>query len=160
MRVELWGVRGSIPVPGPATAQFGGNTSCVGVTALDGSEIVLDAGTGIRELGARITGHGRPLHVLLTHLHLDHILGLMFFAPFFDPHARVTVWGRRPLGEPFASDSPATSRTRFSDRDQGASGSRHIPATYPTTSQGWAKTSRAPSRAGSRGTHSPVRHRS
>ena len=98
MRVELWGVRGSIPVPGPATARFGGNTSCVRVTARDGSEFVLDAGTGIRELGATMMGHGGELHVLLTHLHLDHIQGLMFFAPFFDPHAQVTVWGPPAAG--------------------------------------------------------------
>jgi phosphoribosyl 1,2-cyclic phosphodiesterase len=98
MRVELWGVRGSIPVPGPATERFGGNTSCVRVTAEDGSELVLDAGTGIRELGPSLVGHGGPVHVLLTHLHLDHIQGLMFFAPFFDPRAQVTVWGPPAAG--------------------------------------------------------------
>jgi phosphoribosyl 1,2-cyclic phosphodiesterase len=98
MRVELCGVRGSIPVPGPATEQFGGNTSCVRVTARDGAELVLDAGTGIRELGTTMMGHGGPLHVLLTHLHLDHIRGLMFFAPFFDPRATVTVWGPPAAG--------------------------------------------------------------
>jgi phosphoribosyl 1,2-cyclic phosphodiesterase len=98
MRAELWGVRGSVPVPGQAAAQFGGNTSCVRVTTQDGSELVLDAGSGIRELGATMMGHEGPLHVLLTHLHLDHILGLMFFAPFFDPHAQVTVWGPPAAG--------------------------------------------------------------
>jgi len=93
MRVRLWGVRGSVPVPGQATARFGGNTSCVQVTARDGSEFVLDAGTGIRELGATLAGRCRQVHVLLTHLHLDHIQGLMFFAPFFDPGFEITVWG-------------------------------------------------------------------
>jgi phosphoribosyl 1,2-cyclic phosphodiesterase len=103
MRARLWGVRGSIPVPGPATQRFGGNTSCIQVTADDGSEFVLDAGTGIRELGAAMvrrpgaTGP-RRLHVLLTHLHLDHIQGLMFFAPFFDPEAEVTIWGPPAAG--------------------------------------------------------------
>jgi phosphoribosyl 1,2-cyclic phosphodiesterase len=98
MRVRLWGVRGSVPVPGPATERFGGNTSCVQVTASDGSEFVLDAGTGIRELGAAMAGRTRRLHVLLTHLHLDHIQGLMFFAPFFDPEVEITVWGPPAAG--------------------------------------------------------------
>jgi len=93
VRVKLWGVRGSIPVPGPAVAGFGGNTSCVGVSTADGSELILDAGTGIRELGAAISGSCRHVHVLLTHLHLDHIQGLMFFAPLFDPTVEITVWG-------------------------------------------------------------------
>jgi phosphoribosyl 1,2-cyclic phosphodiesterase len=93
MRVRLWGVRGSIPAPGAATAGFGGNTSCVQVSAGDGTVLILDAGTGIRDLGATIVGRERRLHVLLTHLHLDHIQGLMFFAPLFDPEAEVTVWG-------------------------------------------------------------------
>jgi phosphoribosyl 1,2-cyclic phosphodiesterase len=98
MQVRLWGVRGSVPVPGPATQRFGGNTSCVQVTAGDGSQFVLDAGTGIRELGAAVAGRCRRLDVLLTHLHLDHIQGLMFFAPFFDSEAEITVWGPPAAG--------------------------------------------------------------
>ena len=98
MRARLWGVRGSVPVPGHATERFGGNTSCVHVTAGDGSELVLDAGTGIRDLGAALAGRSRRVHVLLTHLHLDHIQGLMFFAPFFDPEAEITVWGPPAAG--------------------------------------------------------------
>ena len=98
MQARLWGVRGSVPAPGPATEQFGGNTSCVQVIGEDGSEIVLDAGTGIRELGAALAGRSRTLHVLLTHLHLDHIQGLMFFAPFFDPEVEITVWGPPAAG--------------------------------------------------------------
>jgi phosphoribosyl 1,2-cyclic phosphodiesterase len=98
MQARLWGVRGSIPVPGPATEQFGGNTSCVQVLGEDGSEFVLDAGTGIRELGAALAGRACRLHVLLTHLHLDHIQGLMLFAPFFDPDVEITVWGPPAAG--------------------------------------------------------------
>ena len=98
MLARLWGVRGSVPVPGRATEEFGGNTSCVQVIGEDGSEIVLDAGTGIRELGAALAGRSRTLHVLLTHLHLDHIQGLMFFAPFFDPEVEITVWGPPAAG--------------------------------------------------------------
>jgi phosphoribosyl 1,2-cyclic phosphodiesterase len=98
MRVKLWGVRGSIPVPGPAAAGFGGNTSCVGVTTRDGTELILDAGSGIRELGAAISGRCHDVHVLLTHLHPDHIQGLTFFAPLFDPAVEVTVWGPPAAG--------------------------------------------------------------
>jgi phosphoribosyl 1,2-cyclic phosphodiesterase len=91
--VKLWGVRGSTPVPSPAVAGFGGNTPCVQVTAADGTELILDAGTGIRELGEDIVGRRRRVHILLTHLHVDHIQGLVFFAPMFDSDAEVTVWG-------------------------------------------------------------------
>lgn len=93
MRVTFWGVRGSIPVPGAAATRFGGNTSCVQVTAADGTQVILDAGTGIRELGSALEGRCEVVHILLTHLHLDHIQGLMFFAPLFDPTVQVTIWG-------------------------------------------------------------------
>jgi phosphoribosyl 1,2-cyclic phosphodiesterase len=99
MRVKLWGVRGSIPVPGSASAGFGGNTSCVQVSTDDGAELVLDAGSGIRELGATLAGRCRRIDILLTHLHLDHIRGLMFFAPLFDPQAEVTIWGPPAAGQ-------------------------------------------------------------
>ncbi|MGO9819941.1 MAG: MBL fold metallo-hydrolase [Solirubrobacteraceae bacterium] len=103
MRVTFWGVRGSVPVTGPAAAGFGGNTSCVQITAGDGSQVILDAGTGIRGLGLALAGRSRSVHILLTHLHLDHIQGLMFFAPLFDPGTEVTIWGptseHRPLRE-------------------------------------------------------------
>jgi phosphoribosyl 1,2-cyclic phosphodiesterase len=98
MRVRLWGVRGSIPVPGPAAAGYGGNTSCVQVSTDDGAELVLDAGSGIRELGRTLSGRCRRMHILLTHLHLDHIRGLMFFAPLFDRHAEITIWGPPAAG--------------------------------------------------------------
>jgi phosphoribosyl 1,2-cyclic phosphodiesterase len=97
--VKLWGVRGSIPVPGPDAAGYGGNTSCVEVTTGDGCELILDAGSGIRALGAELEGQCRHVHILLTHLHLDHIQGLTFFAPIFDPSVEVTVWGPPAAGE-------------------------------------------------------------
>ncbi len=93
MKLKVWGARGSIPAPGPETMRYGGNTSCVQVTLDDGSTIVLDAGTGIRNLGLTMQRFEGPLHILLTHLHLDHIQGLMFFAPLFRPDAEIIVWG-------------------------------------------------------------------
>jgi phosphoribosyl 1,2-cyclic phosphodiesterase len=93
MRLKVWGARGSIPAPGPETTRYGGNTSCVQVSLDDGSTLVLDAGTGIRSLGLSMQRFTGPLHILLTHLHLDHIQGLMFFAPMFEPGAEITVWG-------------------------------------------------------------------
>src|SRR5438874_13761813 len=93
MRVKIWGARGSIPAPGPETMNYGGNTSCVEVTLSDGSILILDAGTGIRNLGTCLPRVERPIHILLTHLHLDHIQGLMFFAPLFRPESEIVIWG-------------------------------------------------------------------
>jgi phosphoribosyl 1,2-cyclic phosphodiesterase len=93
MQVRIWGARGSIACPGPETVRYGGNTSCVQVTLSDGSHLVLDAGTGIRNLGTLLDVPGGHIHVLLTHLHLDHIQGLLFFAPLFNRHEHVTIWG-------------------------------------------------------------------
>jgi phosphoribosyl 1,2-cyclic phosphodiesterase len=91
MHVKVWGARGSIPSPGADTVRYGGNTSCVQTTLSDGTQIVLDAGTGIRNLALPAdTGH---IHILLTHLHLDHIQGLLFFAPLFDARNEITIWG-------------------------------------------------------------------
>jgi phosphoribosyl 1,2-cyclic phosphodiesterase len=93
VKVTFWGVRGSIPTPDSDMMRYGGNTSCVCVGLEDGTELVLDAGTGIRGVGRHLLGTRHPVHLLLTHLHLDHIMGLLFFAPFFDPNVTVTVWG-------------------------------------------------------------------
>ncbi len=93
MKVKLWGTRGSIPSPGPETIRYGGNTSCVGVTLSDGSLLALDAGTGIRSLGLALAAEPARLHILLTHLHLDHIQGLVFFAPAFRPQTEIVIWG-------------------------------------------------------------------
>lgn len=93
MRLKVWGARGSVPAPGPETTRYGGNTSCIAVELDDGSAIVLDAGTGIRNLGLAMPRTEGPLHILLTHLHLDHIQGLMFFAPAFHPESEIVIWG-------------------------------------------------------------------
>lgn len=92
MRLTLWGTRGSLPSPRPGTARYGGNTSCVQLEMADGSVVVLDAGTGIHrlpDLGPKVT----RVDVLLSHLHMDHILGLGFFGALFQPHLEVHLWG-------------------------------------------------------------------
>ena len=93
MRVRFWGVRGSVAVPNARMLRYGGNTSCVEVSLDDGTEIILDAGTGIRELAAARTSDASSVQILLTHLHLDHIQGLLFFGPLFDPGKEITVYG-------------------------------------------------------------------
>jgi phosphoribosyl 1,2-cyclic phosphodiesterase len=92
MRVLLWGTRGSLASPGAETSRYGGNTSCVEVRAADGTRLVLDAGTGIRRLGTSWPADARRLDLLLTHLHMDHIQGLGFFGPLYDPDMDVHVW--------------------------------------------------------------------
>jgi phosphoribosyl 1,2-cyclic phosphodiesterase len=93
MRVTLFGTRGSIAAPGPETIRYGGNTSTVEVCANDGTILVLDAGTGIRRLGMQIPTTTSRVDILLTHLHMDHIQGLGFFGPLFDPRTNVHIWG-------------------------------------------------------------------
>jgi phosphoribosyl 1,2-cyclic phosphodiesterase len=92
MRVRLWGTRGSIASAGPDTVAYGGNTSCVEVEGRDGTIVILDAGTGIRRVGDTFD-RPRRLDILLTHLHMDHIQGLGFFAPLFKDDFDVHVWG-------------------------------------------------------------------
>ncbi len=104
MKATIWGARGSIPAPGPETMRYGGNTSCVQVTLSDGTLLVLDAGTGIRSLGLTLGPQRGPVNILLTHLHLDHIQGLMFFAPCFHPEAEIVIWG------PAAVEAPLLER--------------------------------------------------
>ena len=93
MRVRLWGTRGSVAAPGTDTARYGGNTSCVEVRGAEGTLLVLDAGTGIRPLGRALAGTITRVDVLLTHFHMDHIQGLGFFAPLYDPSVETHLWG-------------------------------------------------------------------
>jgi phosphoribosyl 1,2-cyclic phosphodiesterase len=93
MQVTLWGTRGSLATPGPEMARYGGNTSCVGIVGREGTVLVLDAGTGVRRLGATIPESVRRVDILLTHLHMDHIQGLGFFAPLYRPDLEVHIWG-------------------------------------------------------------------
>ena len=95
-RIRFWGVRGSIPVPGPSTVRYGGNTSCVEVRA-DGEIIVLDGGSGIRLLGMELEEEfgSQPvkLTLLITHTHWDHIQGLPFFLPAYNEKNQIRVLG-------------------------------------------------------------------
>lgn len=93
MKVVMWGTRGSLATPGRDTARYGGNTSCVEVIGEAGARLVLDAGTGIRALGMALPPRLRRVDVLLTHLHMDHIQGLGFFDPLFNPAMEVHIWG-------------------------------------------------------------------
>lgn len=91
MLVTFWGVRGSTPVPGPTTLRRGGNTSCVTVES-GGHVLVIDAGTGIRNLGrSLIAAESREIFLLLTHLHGDHIIGFPFFSPLFRADASIRL---------------------------------------------------------------------
>ena len=93
MKVTLWGTRGSLASPGPDTLRYGGNTTCVSVEGSDGTLLVLDAGTGIRNLGQLLPPELERVHILFTHLHMDHIEGLPFFSPLNNPNVSVTIFG-------------------------------------------------------------------
>ena len=101
LRVQFWGTRGSIPSPGPRTVRYGGNTPCVEVRTTDGWLIILDAGTGMRELGRSLLGraNGAPIKgdIFLTHAHWDHIQGIPFFGPIFQRGNHFTIWGSQAL---------------------------------------------------------------
>ncbi|HEX3359271.1 MAG TPA: MBL fold metallo-hydrolase [Tepidisphaeraceae bacterium] len=89
MTLKLWGVRGSIPSPGPSTVRYGGNTSCASVHFGDDLTIVLDTGSGARMLGKSLLGKKSPIYMLLTHDHWDHIQGFPFFAPIYEAEREI-----------------------------------------------------------------------
>jgi len=92
IHVDFWGVRGSVPSPGPTTARYGGNTSCVSIT-IDNKILILDAGTGMRNLGSAIIGQPElEIFVVVTHSHWDHIQGFPFFTPIYQPDRLVHMF--------------------------------------------------------------------
>jgi diguanylate cyclase (GGDEF)-like protein len=136
LHVKFWGTRGSIAAPGWKTARFGGNTSCVELRAADGTLIVLDCGTGARELGfhlMKIAPMPLRLHLIIGHTHWDHIQGFPFFAPAFAPGAEVNIYAplgfQRSLGEAMAGQMESAyfpvklkdlrSRIHFTELDEG-----------------------------------------
>lgn len=96
--LTIWGARGSIPSPGSKTAHYGGNTSCIELR-LGKELLILDAGTGIRELGMKLIKEGKiSASILLTHYHWDHIMGLPFFGPGYSPHNHFRIYGENKAG--------------------------------------------------------------
>jgi phosphoribosyl 1,2-cyclic phosphodiesterase len=93
LTIRFWGVRGSIACPGPETARYGGNTSCVEVRCGE-RLLIFDAGTGLRALGHALAKTGRPavLDLLFSHTHFDHVVGLPFFAPCYDKQSQMRFW--------------------------------------------------------------------
>jgi diguanylate cyclase (GGDEF)-like protein len=136
MQLRFWGTRGSIAAPGPKTARYGGNTSCVEVRASDGTVIVLDCGTGARELGlhlARTMPQPIRLHLFIGHTHWDHIQGFPFFVPAFLPGSELNIYApigfQRGLEEAMAGQMEYSyfpvkmrdlrSRIHFTELDEG-----------------------------------------
>ena len=93
MKITFYGVRGSFPVCKPNVLQFGGNTPCILIETLDGTKIIIDAGTGIRKLGNELIKdeNQQELVVLLTHFHWDHIQGWPFFLPAYQSRFNITI---------------------------------------------------------------------
>lgn len=101
MRLTFYGVRGSIPTPGAEYIRYGGNTACVHIELKDGTDIVLDSGTGIRLLGEQLSKKSQPIHLLLSHNHWDHIQGFPFFVPIYQENRDINIYpGQTTLAEP------------------------------------------------------------
>ena len=99
MRLTFYGVRGSIPTPGAAFVRYGGNTACVHIELEDGTDIVLDSGTGIRLLGEHLAKKNTPIHLLLSHNHWDHIQGFPFFPPIYQAEREINIYPGKTLFE-------------------------------------------------------------
>ena len=93
MKLTLWGTRGSLASGGPDTVRYGGDTAAIELRGSGGEFVVLDAGSGIRPIGEQVPDGTERIDILLTHLHMDHIQGLGFFAPLFDSTVDVHIWG-------------------------------------------------------------------
>lgn len=129
MIITFYGVRGSTAAPGPLTAKYGGNTSCVHIELETGNDLILDAGTGIRMLGRKLAKKSTPANILLSHGHWDHIQGYPFFDPIYQQDRDIHVYiniesGRQLLSKLFeqmdgthfpvkAADLPSNNFSKF-----------------------------------------------
>jgi len=104
MKIKIWGCRGSIATPGPSTVKYGGNTTCYEIKSSTGERLIIDAGTGIRELGNSVLGE-MPLdaHIIFSHTHYDHVIGYPFFVPFYVPGNHFKVYGPALFNKSFRS---------------------------------------------------------
>ncbi|PID76295.1 MAG: MBL fold metallo-hydrolase [Deltaproteobacteria bacterium] len=98
MKIRFWGVRGSIPCPGPQTAKYGGNGACIELRAGNGQLVIIDAGSGIRELGNYLMANDLPkgpidAKLFFSHTHWDHIMGFPYFVPIYVPGTKLEVYG-------------------------------------------------------------------
>lgn len=98
MKITFYGVRGSIPVPRTEMMRFGGNTACVHIALHSGIHLVLDAGTGIRELGKHLRLAKEPIYIFLSHSHWDHVIGYPFFAPIYQKGRDICIFPSRRHG--------------------------------------------------------------
>ncbi len=94
MKIKFWGTRGSIPVPGPNTVKFGGNTPCIQIISETGTSLIIDAGTGLRNLGMELISNNniKELNLFISHSHWDHIQGIPFFLPFFKSDFKINIY--------------------------------------------------------------------
>jgi len=101
-KLHFWGVRGSLPTPSSRKMRYGGNTSCLSIDLGDEEHLILDCGTGLRQLGNELARRKVPqrFHVFITHYHLDHVIGLPFFQPLYNPESTFTVHGLTSGGTP------------------------------------------------------------
>ncbi len=101
MFIRCWGSRGSLPVSGPEFIRYGGDTTCIEVKSCQGDTLIIDAGTGIRNLGNALVTQDKPLNLLFTHAHLDHIMGFPFFTPIYRENTQLNIFGNPRKTGPF-----------------------------------------------------------
>jgi phosphoribosyl 1,2-cyclic phosphodiesterase len=116
MKITFWGVRGSIATPGPRTVRYGGNTSCLSAELEDGTLIILDAGTGMRNLGLELMKRKKKVKaaIFFSHFHLDHIIGFPFFVPIYVRGNEFDVYGCPANGQPISACFDDLMKTPFS----------------------------------------------